>query len=193
MPRPDLDLQFDRIDRLVKEMGQFVPASQIETAEFRADLAGLLVVSIAASYESCVKETLVSYAASHHAAFASFATNNYAKLNSRIAINDLYGYARTFDSGVHRRFGELLTRRKKAIDERIGKNILSSYKQILDWRHDFAHAGVRNTTIEEAMTTHRLAKRVLYVFDEAFNPGEQNERALSTSSERELYSGEVTA
>ncbi|MET4483134.1 HEPN domain-containing protein [Bradyrhizobium sp. F1.13.3] len=169
MPRADLDLHFDRLERLVGEVRQFVPTDQVETAEFRADLAGLLVVSIAASYESCVKETLVTYASGHHSAFGNFATNNFAKLNSRIAVSDLYSYARTFDSGVHDKFGKLLTRRKKAIDKRLGKNILDSYEQILSWRHAFAHAGIRNTTIEEAMATHRFAKRVLYVFDQAFN------------------------
>jgi hypothetical protein len=169
MPRADLDLHFDRIERLVVEMQQFVPSDKIETAQFRADLAGLLVVSMAASYESCVKETLVTYATGHHVAFGNFATNNYSKLNSRISLSDLYGYAKTFDSGVHGRFGQLLDRRKKVIDNRLGKSIVASYRQILSWRHDFAHAGIRNTTIEEAMVTHRLAKRVLYVFDQSFN------------------------
>jgi HEPN superfamily RiboL-PSP-like protein len=169
MPRAELDLHFDRLERLVREVRQFVPTDKVETAEFRADLAGLLVVSIAASYESCVKDTLVNYASGHHAAFGNFATNNYGKLNSRIGVNDLYAYARTFDSGVHDRFGKLLIRRKQTIDKRIGKNIVDSYAQILNWRHAFAHAGIRNTTVEEAMATHRLAKRVLYVFDQAFN------------------------
>jgi hypothetical protein len=169
MPRADLNVHFDRIERLVLEMRRFVPSDKIETAQFRADLAGLLVVSMAASYESCVKETLVTYATGHHVAFGNFALKNYAKLNSRVSLSDLYGYARTFDSGVHDRFGWLLDRRKKTIDKRLGMNIVKSYGQILSWRHDFAHAGIRNTTIEEAMATHRFAKRVLYVFDQAFN------------------------
>lgn len=168
MPRADLDIHFDRIEKLVIEMEQFVPPAAKGVAGFRADLAGLLVVTIAASYESCVKETLVSYAGRHHVAFANFATNNYKKLNSRIAINDLHGYTGTFDDNVSTRFKALLNDRRKRIDARIGKNIESAYKQMLSWRHDFAHAGIRNTTIEEAVATHRLAKRVLYAFDDAF-------------------------
>lgn len=169
MPRIDLDVHFKRIEQLVAEMQQFVPSDVVGVAQFRADLAGLLVVSMAASYESCVKETLVTYASAHHASFGNFTSKNYQKLNSRITINDLYNYARTFDDGVHQRFKALLDQRKRKIDARIGKNIESSYNQILSWRHDFAHAGIRNTTIEEATSTHRLAKRVLYTFNEAFN------------------------
>jgi hypothetical protein len=173
MSRADLDLQFNRIEQLVAEMRQFVPSDIVGVAQFRADLAGLLVVSMAATYENCVKETLVAYASRHHIAFGNFAANNYAKLNSRISISDLHGYARTFDNGVRDRFKQLLDRRKRKIDRKIGKNIEASYEQILSWRHAFAHAGTRNTTIEEAMATHRLGKRVLYTFDRAFNGPEE--------------------
>ena len=169
MPRADLDVHFNRIGQLVAEMRQFVPSDVVGAAQFRADLAGLLVVSMAASYENCVKETLVTFASGRHAAFGNFTSNNYERLNSRISIRDLHRYAGIFDDGVRDRFKTLLDQRKRRIDARIGKNIESSYTQILNWRHDFAHAGVRNTTIEEAMVTHRLAKRVLYAFDEAFN------------------------
>lgn len=169
MSRPDLDVHFDRIEQLVKEMTHFVPSNIIGFGQFRADLAGLLVVSIAASYESCVKDTLIAYANRHHAAFGTFTLNNYKKLNSRITVSDLHQYSSLFDDGVANKFKTILADRKKRIDARIGKNIEACYKQILSWRHDFAHAGIRNTTIEEAMATHRLAKRVLYSFDEAFN------------------------
>lgn len=169
MPRPDLDQHFDRIELLVKEMQQFVPNEIVGTAQFRGDLAGLLVVTIAASYESCVKDVMIIHAGRHHVAFGNFATNNYKKLNSRITIGDLHGYAGNFDQKIASRFKIILEKRKKAIDAKIGINIEACYKQVLNWRHDFAHAGIRNTTIEEAIKTHRLAKRVLYSFDEAFN------------------------
>lgn len=169
MPRIDLDIHLDRIEQMVSEMGQFVPVNVTGVTAFRADLAGLLVVSMAASYESCVKETLITYATRQHSAFGTFATNNYKKLNSRISISNLHSYTKTFDGQVSLKFKEILSDRKKKIDARIGKDIEASYSQILSWRHDFAHAGIRNTTIEEAAVTHHLAKRVLYAFDEAFN------------------------
>lgn len=169
MSRADLYGHFKRIDQLVGEMQQFVPDGAPGVAEFRADLAGLLVVSIAAAYESCVKDTLVTFAGGHHAAFGNYTLKNYQKLNSRISISDLHRYAAIFDDAVGDRFKKILSRRKERIDSRIGKNIEASYSQILSWRHAFAHAGLRNTTIEEAVSTHILAKRVLYSFDEAFN------------------------
>jgi hypothetical protein len=162
MPRADLDSRFKRIDQLAAEIYQFVPAAQVGITQFRADLAGLLVVLISASYEACVKDTLVTFATKHHSAFGVFTINNYKKLNSKITIDDLYRYAATFDQDIHDRFKNLVTQRKMKINRRVGKNIESCYKQILSWRHDFAHAGLRNTTVEEALATHRLSKRILY-------------------------------
>lgn len=157
-----------RPELLAEEIDIFV-AKDPRSLQFRADLAGLLVVAMAASYEACVKETLMNFAARHHSKFAIFAQNHFSKLNSRVKISDLYNYARTFDSQINDRFGKLLKTRKNKIQSRIGRDFTAAYAQILSWRHAFAHAGIRNTTVQEALATHRLAKGVIYTFDEAFS------------------------
>lgn len=168
MARADLDVHFGRIDSMISEITKFVPSDAIGAGEFRADLAGLLVVTMAATYESCVKETLVNYAHRHHIAFGNYAANNYAKLNSRVSPKDLFGYTKMFDNAINVRFKDVFRKRKTEILTRTGRDIEKSYEQVLSWRHDFAHAGLRNTTVEEAATTHKFAKRVLYCFEEAF-------------------------
>jgi hypothetical protein len=169
MSRCDLDAHLNKIDLLAQEIYKFVPNSKVEANEFRSDLAGMLVVAIAASYEACIKETLINHATRHHVAFGEYAQNNYNKINSRIKINDLNGYAKMFGVGVASKFKLALDRRRLRLSSRLGVNIEKRYELILDWRHDFAHAWVKNTTVEEAMTAHRYAKRVLYSFDEAFS------------------------
>lgn len=168
MARADMDCHLNKIDDLALEIRKHVPADNIGAQAFRADLAGLLVVTIAASYEACVKETLISYASRHHVAFGNFAQNNYSRINSRIKINDLKGYARLFDTNIEQAFKAKIQEKKSRISARVGINIESRFEQILNWRHDFAHAWKTNTTVEEALITHRFGKRVLYAFDEAF-------------------------
>lgn len=174
MSRADLDEHLKKIDALSDEIIRHVPHHTSQAVEFRADLAGLLVVAIAASYETCVKDTLIRFASRHHDFFGEFVENNYMKLNSRINIKDLHSYAKTFGCGINNKFKEKLNLRKKKLNDRIGQDIENRYLQILSWRHDFAHGWVRNTTVEEAMITHKLAKRVLYIFDEAFNEDEDS-------------------
>jgi hypothetical protein len=132
-------------------------------------LAGLLVVAMAATYENCVKEVLCECASKQHISFGNYAVRNYQKLNSRVLVSDLKKYCETFDSAVCARFKTRLAAKKKSLLDRVGKNIETSYEQILSWRHEFAHAGIPQTTIEEAAATHRVGKRTLYIFDDAFN------------------------
>lgn len=169
MARTDLDIHFKRVENLVAEISQFVPEGTKGATEFRADLAGLLVVSMAASYESCVKEILVNHASRQHVSFGQFANSNFNKLSSRVALADLNTYAELFDPEIKIQFKANFKLKKKSINKRTGIDIQKSYEQILSWRHDFAHAGIRNTTVEEATRIHRHAKRVLYCFDNAFN------------------------
>lgn len=170
MARLDLDQNFRKIDDLISEINRkFPPDDAYDIVQLRADLAGLLVVAMAATYETCVKETICNYATGRHDDFGRFAVRNYERLNSRIQVNDLYNYCRLFGPNIKDKFKTKLDARRKKISERTGKNIESSFRQILDWRHDFAHAWNRSTTIEEAEKTHRFAKRVLYAFDEAFS------------------------
>lgn len=168
MARIDMDCHLNKIDDLALEISKYVPEGNIGAQAFRADLAGLLVVTIAASYEACVKETLINYASRHHVAFGNFAQNNYSKINSRIKINDLKSYARLFGANIERDFKAKVAEKRARISGRLGINIENRFEQILDWRHDFAHAWKNNTTVEEALRTHRFGKRVLYAFDEAF-------------------------
>lgn len=168
MPKCDLIEHVNRVKRLAGEMNEFVPIGQTQTSEFRADLAGLYVVAVAAAYESCVKEVIVNYATRHHEIFGQYALASYEKLNSRINIQDLHRYAKTFHPSIGKKFKEILNKKKSDINRKIGKDIENSYGQILSWRHDFAHAGKRNTTLEEAVYTHNLGLRVIYCFDKAF-------------------------
>ena len=153
------------IDRLYAEIIEFVP-QDTQRLQFRSDLAGLLVVSMAAAYENCVKDVLVAYCGSHSPVFGAFAEKQYEKLNSRVNSGDLYGYAKLFGSQVHKAFSDSLSAKRDAILSRTGQDIVGIYDQILRWRHQYAHAGQQNTTVEEAYVAHRFGKRVLFAFAE---------------------------
>lgn len=170
MKRPELLPHMDRINVLAYEMRNHIPISLKGSEDFRADLAGLLIVTVVASYESCVKETLISYANKQSNKFSEYVERRYDKLNSKIAINDLCRYCSDFEPDARTRFNENLKKRKDRINKNLGQNIETKYKQILDWRHDFAHKAVRNTTIEEAITFHRYARHVLFSFYDSFHP-----------------------
>jgi hypothetical protein len=122
---------------------------------------------MAAAYENCVKDILVTYCASHSPVFGAFAEKQYERLNSRVNLGDLYGYAKLFGTPVHKAFSDGLAAKRDAILNRTGRDIVSIYDQILRWRHQYAHSGQQNTTVEEAYVAHRFGKRVLFVLSDA--------------------------
>lgn len=170
MLRSELEPQFSRIDDLIQEMNVVVPpTTAYQNVKFRADLAGLLVVAIAATSESCVKEILFYWTGRQHSSFEGYARRKYNKINSRISVGDLKSYCDLLDPLRKAEFQKKLAERKKAILNRTGYNIETMYSQLLDWRHEFAHTGARNTTLEEAAKAHLFGKRVIYVFAEALH------------------------
>lgn len=169
MPRKDLDSHFQRIDDLAAEMSKFAPPGTVDADAFRADLAGLLVVTMAATYESCVKDILFNFASRNHKNFGQYVLIRYEKLNSKVAVGDLHNYAKMFSPSAADKFKKDIKKRRDYIYKRTGRDITDAYTQILQWRHAFAHSWTRNTTLEEAVDTHRLAKRVIFSFGKAFD------------------------
>jgi hypothetical protein len=168
MPKADLDNHFKKIDDLVRQIDELVPEdSGFNAVTFRADLAGLLVVTITATYETCVKQVIYRYAECRHVDFGTFARNNYDKINSKISVADLRKYCKTFSPHIHHRFKSILNKKKQKVLYLARKDIEKSYQQILDWRHDFAHEWNRNATIKDVVDMHRAGKIILYVFDES--------------------------
>lgn len=167
--KSELRAHFEKIEELGMEIKTYVPIEQKKATEFRADLAGLLTVSIASTYESCVKEILQNYAYRHNDNFGIFASNNYEKINSKINIKDLHEYAKIFHPKIEKQFKETIKRQQQRVKEWTKIDIIDRYTMILKWRHSFAHAGKRNTTVEEALTYHRYAKHVLLSFSHAFD------------------------
>jgi RiboL-PSP-HEPN len=168
MKRPELQTCFERIDALANEMQSRVPVSKTGVEDFRADLAGLLTVIIAATYETCVKETLLGFSLKHNQAFFEYVERRYEKLNSRITVGDLGTYCAHFSPTAKDLFKANRKKRKDRIYKSLGQDIEEKYQQILNWRHSFAHTGTRNTTIEEVIEFHRYARHVLFAFYDSF-------------------------
>ena len=169
MPSPIIAEQTERLNALLLSIEAHAPQSQLGSASFRADLAGLLSVMIVASYETAIKETMISFAGTHSAAFSGFVERNFSRLNSKVRISDLHRYAQDLDPVLAMRFKEKVGRRRSLFLAISGKNFETSLNQLLNWRHEYAHAGTRVTTIEELVSTHRLARIPIQTFEEVFS------------------------
>lgn len=153
-----------RADNLIDNVIRHAPPPNSLTDDFRADLAGMLCVSCVAQYENCVKVIMVQHARAHHPTFGDFVERHYTKLNSKITRDDLEGYADVFDSKCSSNFKIIVDIAEKRISMRTRDSVKNSYANMLRWRHNFAHAGTRSSTLEEVRKSHLLAKRVIHCF-----------------------------
>ena len=156
------------IDELVSHANRFAPEGTRGVTEFRAELGGLLTVLIASCYENIVKQTLIDYSTRHHLEFGRFTEGAFSKLNSRIQLRDLRQYCSYGSPSILSHFKDKMARRKSFYRRIARVEIDKAYEQLLLWRHDYAHAGKKNTTIEEAVRTHKEGFPVLLSFTEAF-------------------------
>lgn len=153
---------FVRIDALFQELNLLAPESDMKKRKIRNEFSGLMVVSLAATYENCVKTILINYADFYHDKFSHQVERKYNYLNSRIKYETLKEYLSHFDGDVH--YFEAKTR---AISSKLRNEINKTYDQILNWRHSYAHAHNNATSLNDAYKAHRYAKYVLYTFEDA--------------------------
>lgn len=168
MKRSDVIAYTEGINKVAEHSERFAPANLRGVNEFRAELGGLLTVLVASSYENIVKQVLVDYASRHNDTFGRFTESAFDRLDSRIKVADLHKYCKHGGLKVSVSFKRILGHRRELYQTISRVEMEKSYERLLKWRHAYAHAGVKNTTIEEAMRTHREALPVLFAFAEAF-------------------------
>lgn len=180
MAMPDVSLIISEMKSLVSNINHYVPAGTPSNDSFRSEMSGLLIVSLAATYENCVKEILIENAENHHPAFGKFAEKQYDKLNSRVSLNDLYGYANKLGNNLTDRFNQELLKAERRTGSVIPLHqhgqpkynkfkIVREYHRLLECRHAFAHARQKTTTIEDAYNMHRYGRFVILCFARALS------------------------
>lgn len=173
MERADIDERFAEIDELIgrmSRMNRFVLAREPEAAEFRADMARLLVIAIVSAYEASVRAILVDYAKRSHKVFGYYIEADCKKINARIKIDELKGWTKKFDRKIKNRFRTELKRIHRRYETKAHKDFCEAYNELVRLRHEFAHVTTSTTSIEETVQRHRVAKQVVYIFYRAFNP-----------------------
>lgn len=165
------------IKKLIVNIDEYVPNNgKVKNIEFRSDLTGLLIVSTIATYENCIKEIIISYADTQHAAFGRYADLQYKKLNSNIKLHNLNSYAKKLGEDLQSKFQKELLKAEKRINPTNSDfskhekfDIVKAYHELLDCRHSFAHARIRTKTIDDATQLHKKGKFVVLCFAKALS------------------------
>lgn len=131
---------------------------------------GLVSISAVTVYELCIKDIFGRFSHSKHKVFGVFVNSCFYHLNGRIKLSNIKNdYLPKFGDVYVKRFTKNLELAEKTSLRNTGKSILSSYGNIIQWRHQFAHEGIIPSTVTytEAVDSYQLGKEVIRILAES--------------------------
>ena len=168
------------IRSLARDIDRKLSGTSSSEQLLRNEIAGMFAVTIAASYEGIVKDTLVEYAARFHPKYRDHIEKDFDRLNAKIAVPDLISYSRRFGltewtgKGAKKNsttFHKILQDRKAVVEKRFRIDLITSYENIFAWRNAYAHERSTSATFRDVYNAHRVAQFVIRAFVSAFEQG----------------------
>lgn len=175
-----IDENFQHIRSLARDIEEKLNGTSSTEQRLRNEIAGMFAVTIAASYEGIVKQTLVDYAGKFHPKYQEHIEKDFSKLNARISVDSLKAYSRQFGLsewigvGVKKNsttFHKILQERKAVVERRFRADPIVSYDNIFQWRNAYAHERTTSATFSDVYEAHRVAQYVIRSFVKAFEVG----------------------
>jgi|GEM_PF-2110705 len=175
-----VDENFRHIRNLARDIDARFDGSSSSEQRLRNELAGMFAVTVAATYEGIIKETLISYASMFHSKYRDHIEKDFKNMNARISIGDLRGYSNRFGlsewtgRGVKKNsttFHRILNEKRVIVERRFRVDLITSYENLFDWRNSYAHERNTPATFKDVYESHRVAQYVVRSFVQAFEIG----------------------
>ncbi len=156
---------FALVDEYIHHTDDYI--STISDGFIKSRFTGFLSVNAVTVYELCIKEIFIEFSEKKHNVFGQFVHNYFSRLNGRIKIKDLKIMTAKFGDKYSVRFDRLLDLNETESLKNRNGSIKSSYGNIIEWRHQFAHQGEMpsNATYEEAKQSYTLGKEVIVTLE----------------------------
>ncbi|RYC23673.1 HEPN domain-containing protein [Ciceribacter ferrooxidans] len=138
--------------------------------EERNKYVGFVAVTAVTFFEEAVKEIIKEFANKKHPILGNYVAVQYHKLNGRITIKDIKTeHIPKFGDKYKKRFESILSKVEEAKLRAGLGSVMSSYGNIVTWRHSFVHGGSvpSNATYEESVKCYQLGKDVLHCLNDS--------------------------
>jgi len=157
---------YQHADDIVQHLDVIVPGLD---PLLQAKYTGFVAVAAITVYEMAIKSVFIDFAAAEHKVFGSFVESVFSRINGRIRLDDLKGYACQFGDSYEADFVLRLGLASDAHLRDFRRDLRSNYNNLVLWRHDFAHAGhvAPSATYGEAVQSYQDGKLVIRCLAEA--------------------------
>ncbi|MEP2953076.1 MAG: HEPN domain-containing protein [Sulfitobacter sp.] len=175
-----VDENFNHLRNLASDIELRLSGTSTAEQRLKNELAGMFAVTVAATYEGIIKDSLINYATEIHPTYGQHIEKDFEKLNARVSLEHLKGYSILFGIPEWTRpgsvkklttFHRLLEQRMKVVERRFRKNPYDSYRNIFIWRNAYAHERTTSATFKDVYESHRVAQYVVRTFVTSFDIG----------------------
>ena len=130
---------------------------------------GFLSVAAVTVYELAIKEIFISFCEKKHHVFGHFAKMYFERLNGRIKYKLLHKeHIPRFGEKYVKKFKDLAGKKEDFFLKSQKFSIKSSYNNVIEWRHQFAHQGIVPSTVtyNEVKQSYEAGKNIIICLDE---------------------------
>ena len=136
---------FAHADAIVAHINGLIPTLTDPLLE--AKYLGFVTIAAVTVYELAIKEIFIEFAKKKHRVLGNFTEKYFERLNGRIKTREIQErYLPNFGDKYVVQFKKQLTKAGAAYLKTNKRDILSSYGNVITWRHEFAHEGRINVT-----------------------------------------------
>jgi hypothetical protein len=135
-----------------------------------AKYIGFVTVACATVFEMAIKEILISFADKKHKVLGSVIRSRCERMNGRIQIDNLkQDYILPLGTKYKDRFDRKLAESANRVLRMRHRDIRASYRNLLLWRHSFAHAAATgaNATWAEVVQAYEDGKDIILCLHES--------------------------
>ncbi len=158
--------KFMATDNLLVHLNPVVAA--ITDTGIKANYAGFLSVSAITVYELAIKEIFIDFAIKKNAVFGGYIQSKFSQINGRIKLANLRDdHIKPFGQKYLDKFEKKLKVRETILLSTVGKDLRSSYSNLILCRHQYVHEGAPTLSYPEVVNNYNYGKDVIHSLFEA--------------------------
>ena len=153
---------FSHADDVIEHLKSILPS--VNDPLLKSKYVGFVSVAVVTVYELAIKTIFLDFSKSENKVLNCFTEKYFERINGRIKIKAIQDdYLTKFGDVYLSYFNDEISETRTTFLKENKRDFLAAYKNLIEWRHQFAHQGTTNTTatFEEVVQAYEDGKFVI--------------------------------
>lgn len=161
---------FSHADEVIQHLNSILPS--VNDPMLKAKYVGFVSVAAVTVYELAIKSIFLEFSKNENKVLNCFTEKYFERINGRIKIKIIQDdYLTKFGDIYLNSFNQEIENSKTNFLKLNKRDFQAAYKNLIEWRHQFAHQGAINTTatFEEVVQAYEDGKSVIECLAKVMN------------------------